>query len=652
MKPDFSGWATMYNVQCSDGRTIKPDAFAAYDKKKVPLVWRHMREDGSPAAVLGHVLLEHHAGKGVRANAYFNGSPSANNAKELVHHGDVDQMSIKAINLRQNGTDVLAGDLVEVSLVPVGANREAKIDAIYMEHDGELYDLETAGMIYSGQPLELMHEDAGSNTNTSAETSDHSDGGEMNAQEVWDTLNDNQKALFAALLDADDDDDEADDEAEHEGDFMPTYRAFEGNNNANTNAPTLTHEQFTEIWEGAKQIGSLRESVLEHAQKYGITNIDTLFPQPKDMTNKPEWIRRNDDWVSKVINGVHSSPFTRVKTSTADITHEEARARGYIKTNLKKEMFFSIKSRITTPTTVYVKSRIDRDDMIDVTSFDVVAWIKEAMGISLREEMAGAILFGDNRPTEDPQRSGQPNPDKINPENIRPIAYDDEFYTVPVKVGVGESPKSLMNKIIRSRKLRVGGTGRPTLFTTEDLIVDLLLQEDKVGRRYYDSEQALATALGVSEIVSVPILDRNYSNDEGERLLGVIVNLADYTFGADPGGLPSWFDDFDLDYNQQKFLLETRRSGALTKYRSAIALWSTDTAEVVAQAPTRRGDTITVPTVEHVEYYLSRGTGEATKITEETVSFNPTDTVLYIEARPESGYRLAFNTDTAWSYNK
>ena len=664
MKRTFNGWATKYGVLCTDGRTILADAFKHQDKVRLPLMWRH--DDKTPENVLGHVILEHVDGVGVRAGAFFNKTPTGEHSRLMVEHEDITMLSIKAVNLRQQGANVVHGQLTEVSLVPNGANKDARIESVYLQHDdGSIQELEHEGIIYPGVEIELIHEDESTEPIGHEDESETPD--ESTVQSVYDSMSEQQKLVVDVLIDKalnrddtdGDDEEEAADEAKqedsqresddlnHEGEEVPKRNVFD-QSDSNIPGTVLTHEQISNIFETAKNNKiMLSDAVMQHAQEYGITNIEDLFPDPKLVTDRPEWIKRDDSWVARVLAGVKSSPFSRIKSMSADVTHEQARARGYIKGNLKKEQFFEVRGRVTTPTTVYKKQKLDRDDVTDAASFDVVAWIKEEMRWFLQEELARAILFGDNRPVEDPANPGEPNPDKINTSNIRPIAYDDDFYTAKVKIGTGTAPKDLAKVILRSRKLIKGGTGKPTLYTNDDLVIDMLLMEDKLGQRYYKNEAELATALGVKEIVTVEVLEDGYTNDEGDILQGVLVNINDYTMGADRGGQTTMFDDFDIDYNQLKWLIETRRSGALTKHRSAISLWETSGEEVFPVAPTREGDVVTIPTVEGVEYVSWTGTNDATTATGDiTVE----DETLYVEARPADGYRLPFNVTNDWSF--
>ena len=560
-KFDFSGWATRVNLKCSDGRTIMKDAFKSNDGQIVPLVWNHQHDD--PNEVLGHALLENRD-EGVYAYCKFNDTESGKTAKLLVQHGDVNALSIYANQLKQSMSNVIHGNIREVSLVLAGANPGAFIDSV-IKH-GEEIDEEA--IIYTGEELEICHADDKEAEKTLAENS------EKSIKEVFNTFTEEQKnavyTLVGAALQTDNEDDN--DNEDDEGGTEMKHNVFDNDDNHEN---TLTHDAMTAIINDGKRYGSLKESFLAHAEEYGIKQIDYLFPDAKNPNTPPEFIKRDTGWVSKVINGTHHTPFSRIKSVFADITEDDARAKGYIKGKLKKEEVFSLLKRTTTPTTIYKKQKLDRDDAIDITDFDVVSWLKSEMRMMLDEEIARAILVGDGRLSS--------SDDKINEQNIRPIWTDADLYTiksiVPATAGAtGEdTAKEFIKAVIRSRK-SYKGSGNPTLFTTEDVVTDCLLVEDGVGRRIYNSVNDLATALRVKEIVTVEVMEgltrstseggKNYTN----TLMGIIVNLSDYNVGADKGGAINMFDDFDIDYNQQKYLIETRCSGALIKPYSAIAL--------------------------------------------------------------------------------
>lgn len=564
-KYDFSGWATKNDLQCSDGRTIRRDAFKDNDGQTVPLVWNHQHNDSQN--ILGHALLENRP-EGVYAYCKFNDTPAGKNAKMLVEHGDVSALSIYANRLKQNQGNVTHGVIREVSLVLAGANPGAFIDSI-MRH-GECSDEEA--VIYTGEDIVLEHADK------EDEMEDNKK--EMTVQDVVDSMTEEQRNVMYALIGQaledvkhSDDADEDQNENNNEGDDNEMKHNVFDNQNENKANDTLTHAELATILADAKRYGSLKESVLQHAEQFGITNIDMLFPDYKNMNVPPEFIKRDTGWVAQVMNGVGHTPFSRIKSMFADITEDEARAKGYIKGNLKKEEVFSLLKRTTDPQTIYKKQKLHRDDVIDITSFDVVAWIKAEMRMMLDEEIARAILVGDGRLSSDD--------DKIQENHIRPIYKEESLFVVNAvmdkQADADKRAKAFIRMAIKARK-DYKGSGQPTLFCSEDLLTDMLLLEDNNGRVIYDSEAKLATALRVKNIITVPVMEglHRMNNAEGVAaecdLLGIIVNLKDYNVGADKGGAIAMFEDFDIDYNAQKYLIETRCSGALIKPFSAIVL--------------------------------------------------------------------------------
>lgn len=571
MKYDFSGWATKNNIRCSDGRTILKDAFKHNDGQMVPLVWNHDHND--PLNVLGHALLENRD-EGVYAYCTFNDTDAGRNAKALVEHGDVTALSIYANQLKQQGPNVLHGAIREVSLVLAGANPGAFIDSI-IRH-GEESDEEA--IIYTGENLVLEHSqhtivndkklDA-IKDNFTPPSGDKKEGNdEKTVQDVFDTLNEEQKTVVYALIGQALDGVNQNENNEKEGNDDMKHNVFDQDQKEKENV--LTHADMETIISDGKRYGSLKDSFLAHAQEYGIESIDFLFPEAKNVNNQPDFIKRDDSYVQKVLRGVHHTPFSRIKSIHANITADEARAKGYIKGNLKKEEVFTLLKRSTTPTTIYKKQKMDRDDIIDITDFDVIAYIKAEMRMMLDEEIARAILVGDGRSTA--------SDDKINEQNIRPIAKDDDLYTIKKSVDVAKDAtedavaKAFIKTVIKSRK-EYKGSGSPTLFTTEDMLTNCLLLEDNNGRIIYDSVDKLATTLRVKEIVPVEIME-GVTRTAGSKtlpLMALLVNLNDYYVGADKGGAINMFDDFDIDYNQEKYLIETRISGALVKPYSAIA---------------------------------------------------------------------------------
>lgn len=578
-KFDFSGWATKANIKCADGRTIMPNAFEHNDGKTVPLVWNHQHDN--PNEVLGHALLENRP-EGVYAYCTFNDTESGQVAKQLVQHGDVDALSIYANQLKERMSCVIHGNIREVSLVLAGANPEASIQNV-IKH-GEEFDDEAE--IYTGENIELMHASCGSSNSSEeddkkkkkkenelehSKNSESDSDSEETVKDVLNTLNEKQKNVVLGLIGHALEDARSDEENEG-GDDTMKHNVFD-NEQIQTEG-VLSHDAMNTIITDAKRYGSLKESFLAHAGDYGIDDIDWLFPDAKNLNTPPEFIKRDTGWVPKVMNSIKHSPFSRIKSMFADITEDEARAKGYIKGKLKKEEVFGLLKRTTTPTTIYKKQKLDRDDVIDIIDFDVVSWLKAEMRTMLDEEIARAILVGDGRLAS--------SDDKINEQNIRPIWKDDDLYTIKATVNVTststdeEKAKEFIRTVIKSRK-NYKGSGEPTLYTTEDVLTDCLLIEDTNGRIIYDSVSKLATTLRVKEIVTVPVMEnlsRQNSSSETLNLMGIIVNLSDYNVGADKGGAISMFEDFDIDYNQQKYLIETRCSGALIKPYSAIALES------------------------------------------------------------------------------
>lgn len=574
MKYDFSGWATKNNIRCSDGRTILKDAFKQHDGQTVPLVWNHQHNES--ANVLGHAVLENRD-EGVYAYCTFNDTEAGKNAKLLVEHGDVTALSIYANQLKQKGSNVMHGTIREVSLVLAGANPGAFIDSV-IRH-GEFCDDEA--VIYTGEELTLQHADDPSDKADKKDKKgdDEVDNNEKTIQDVFDTLNEEQKNVVYALIGQALEDKEMAQSAIEEnennieedgGEQEMKHNVFEGRETENNN-DVLSHDAMETILKDAKRYGSLKESFLAHAESYGIKDIEWLFPDAKNVNMPPDFIKRDDSYVQKVMRGVHHVPFSRIKSMFADITADQARAKGYIKGNLKKEEVFTLLKRTTTPTTIYKKQKLDRDDVVDITDFDVVAWLKMEMRMMLDEEIARAILVGDGRSSSDD--------DKINEMNIRPISRDEDLYCVKAPVAVAaaatedEIAKAFIRTVIKSRK-EYKGSGSPTLFTTEDVITNCLLLEDKNGRVIYDTVDKLATALRVKEIVPVEVMEnaKTMVNKVEKPLMAIMVNLVDYYVGADKGGAINMFDDFDIDYNQQKYLMETRCSGALVKPFSAIAV--------------------------------------------------------------------------------
>ena len=592
---DCEGYVTRYGVKCTDGVTIRQGAFADQNGARVPVVWMHIHDDVE--AVLGHADLEARD-DGVYGKISFNGTEAGVAAKELVSHGDVSAFSIHANHLTRNKfTNVVShGNIKEISLVLAGANPKAYIEKLNLTHSDDGDDFDDANIFTAGG-ITLAHADEEKKEDPEVKDDDlkHEDqkkeenpeGNEKTVKDVLDTLNEEQQAAVAYIIgkaleekggsvEHNDDDEEDNPDMKH--------NVFDPENAA---APTLSHDDMQKILKDAKRLGSLKQAVLEHCETggddaealqdviqhadgdYGVTNVGYLFPDARNMTNEPIFIQRDQTWVSQVMSKVHRTPFSRIKSIFADITEDEARAKGYIKGKLKKEEVFSLLKRTTTPTTVYKKQKMDRDDQVDITDFNVVAWLKSEMRMMLNEELARAILIGDGRLAS--------SDDKINEQNIRPIWTDSELFTVKYPVNAGtsdaEHAKNFIKAVVKSRKL-YKGSGNPDLYTTEDMLTEMLMLEDTTGRVIYDTVEKLRTALRVNSIVTIEsMVGLTRSDDAGktQALDALLVNLNDYNVGADKGGEVNMFDDFDIDYNQYKYLMETRCSGALTRPYAAIA---------------------------------------------------------------------------------
>lgn len=566
---DFCGWATRNDLTCSDGRVIRRDAFKGNDGQKVPLVWSHQHSDVND--VLGHALLENRE-EGVYAYCKFNDTESGRTAKLLVQHGDVNALSIYANQLQQQGPNVMHGNIRELSLVLAAANPGAFIESVIKHGD----ESDEEGIIYTGENIVLAHsEEEEKEKKPETESKEEKEPEAKEKKTIGDMLKalteEQKNAVYAIVGQVVKHGDEEPKNNEDEEENTMKHNLFD-NDTQKQEENVLSHDAMQTIITDGKRFGSLKESFLAHADEYGIKDIEYLFPEAKSLNTPPDFIKRETGWVQKVMSGIHHTPFSRIKSMFADITEDEARAKGYIKGKLKKEEVFSLLKRTTTPTTIYKKQKLDRDDVIDITDFDVVAWLKSEMRMMLDEEIARAILVGDGRLSS--------SDDKINESNIRPIWKDEDLYNIKSLIEVDaaatsdQKAKAFIRACIKSRK-NYKGSGTPTLYTTEDMLTDCLLLEDTTGRIIYDTEEKLRTALRVSSIVTVPVME-GLKRDDGEGnsldLLGIIVNLSDYNVGADKGGAINMFDDFDIDYNQQKYLIETRCSGALIKPFSAITL--------------------------------------------------------------------------------
>ena len=586
---DFSGYATRVDLKCSDGAIIREDAFKHQNGETVPLVWQHLHN--GPENILGHAMLEHRK-DGVYAYASFNDSEQGRNAKELVRHGDVKALSIYANKLVRRGVDVLHGAIREVSLVLSGANPGAYIDNVVIAHGDSYETSEDEAIIYTGLSFETQAE-----TIEHADDSKEPDMAEKTVGDIFETLTEEQKNVVYYMIGEALSEAGADDEAEHsafyenddyishndgEETITMTRNVFESlaHGTPMDEGLTLSHSDIKSIFADGERKNSLKEAVIAHATTYGIENIDLLFPDAKTIGSRPEFVKRRTEWVASVLTDTHHSPFSRIKTILADITEDDARAKGYIKASMKKEEWFTLAKRVTTPQTVYKKQKLDRNDILDITDFDVVIWVKEEMRLMLDEEIAAAALVGDGRSAGDPDKIKSPSP-TADGEGIRAIALDASYYAYKVEWDAADADDVPFVDRVMTSLVDYTGSGSPKLYTSPQILAGLLVERDTLGRRMYSSRAELATAMGVSAIVDIPasILARaNFETTAGavtttHSLKGIVANLRDYTFGSDAGGKTTLFDDFDIDFNQQKYLLEARLSGTLTKPFSAATLW-------------------------------------------------------------------------------
>jgi len=645
---DFSGYATKAGVKCSDGRTIMPGAFRHQDKVRVPLVWQHGHSD--PENVLGHAILEDRK-DGVYAYGFFNKSTKAKHSKGLLEHGDINMLSIWANQLIERAARVVHGNIREVSLVLSGANPGALIENVTVSHSDGDDVLDDEAIIYSG--LELEHADATKTEDKNDSSTDNSS--DETVEDIYESLSDKQKDVvhymvgqaLAAKNSADDNTNSAEhgnvdnNNTNQEGTGV-TKNVFEqGKDAGEGSAHVLSHEDVKGIMADAIKGGSLKAALENYTLAHGINDIDTLFPEAKALTSAPEFFARRTEWVNGVLSGARKTPFSRIKTHWADLNFDEARAKGYIKGAMKKEEFFGTASRTTTPATIYKKQKLDRDDIIDITDFDVVQWMRGEMRLMLDEEIARAILMGDGRAIDDE--------DKIPEGNIRPIATDDELFTVVVNVNLDDASSSVQEMIdaIVSNRQHYRGSGQPTMYTTELYIAQFLLLKDTLGRRIYRTLDELATELRVTSIVPVEVLETE------PDIVAVLVNMSDYSIGADKGGQVTNFDDFDIDFNQYKYLIETRISGALTKLKSAMVVKKveSDDVAVLPNAPTFVPATGVVTIVATTGVTYKNGVTDATLATGAQAALAE-GASLEVVATPNAGFYFATSEDKSWTFTR
>lgn len=679
MEADFSGWATKNGLKCTDGRTIMPNAFQHQDQMTVPLVWQHGHND--PENVLGHAILENRE-EGVYAYGFFNDTAKAEHAKSLVAHKDINMLSIWANQLIERSSKVFHGAIREVSLVLSGANPGALIDNITIRHSDDDEQIDEA-IIYTGLELErgdLSHgedeeepeveveepeveveEEEAEETPAVEETEgeavehaatnggDSADSSNLTLADIYNSMTQEQQdllhfmigeALDSASAQHSDIEDNNDAETGKEGTTEMKHNVFETKDDT-TVKHELSHSDIESIVADASRVGSLKEAVTSYALSHGIDDIDNLFPDAQAIDSVPEFRKRRTEWVNVVLEGVRKSPFARIKTLSADLTFEDARAKGYVKGSLKKEEFFAVAKRVTTPTTIYKKQKLDRDDMIDITDFDVVSWLKGEMRIMLDEEIARAILFSDGRDVS--------HEDKINEQNVRPIAKDNEVYTTTVNVNLDDASSTaaeIIDALILNRR-HLRGSGLPTMFTTESYIAQFMLLKDTTGRRIYKSLDEVAAELRVTTIVAVEAME------EDDEIVAVIVNPIDYVLGADRGGQVSMFDDFDIDYNNYKYLIETRISGALVKLKSALVVKKVagSVVLIMPDAPTFVSDTgvVTIPTQTGVVY--KNAAGSTLSAGAQTAIAAGATVIIYAEPA-SSSYAFSNDNDDQWAFTR
>jgi len=679
MVPDFTGYVTKYGIKCTDGRTIVASAFKHNDGETVPLVWQH--QHNSSENVLGHLVMTH-VDDGVRVAGFFNETPSGVNAKALVRNGDVKNLSIYANGLQQRGMNVLHGNIREGSLVLSGANPGAYIDNVNIAHGDGVVEAEDEVIIYTDEPIEH----AGSKTvpgakkmpmptasTTDAADSklkptpanpdpdgdhdndlfDPADGGlgpDATVQQVVDTMTPEQQNVMYALVGAAMKQDglgDGQDGTTTPKDDQVHRNVFDQDGTKKAEGLTLSHADTQDIFESARKGGSLKAAAQEYAMAHGIDDISLLFPYDQAVTDTPDWISRRMEWVGSVLASVRKTPFSRIRSWTADLTLDEARAKGYVKTNMKKEQYFSIARRITTPQTIYKKQKLDRDDILDITDFDVVTWLQTEMRVMLDEELARAILVGDGREIDDS--------DKISAQNVRPIYGDDELYVTNLNVDLSDASSSadeIVDAVVNGLRY-YRGSGNPIMYTTLPYVSRMLLAKDTLGRRLYATKVELAAAMGVSDIIPCEALEATAG------LIGIVVNLADYTIGADKGGEVSMFDFFDIDYNQFKYLMETRVSGAMTKYRGALTI--TEFAGAGGMLPNPTAPTfvsstgvVTIPTTTNVTYVVvNDDTGvEGSALTAGAQTAIASGASVHIRAKAASTYSFVDDANQDWTFTR
>jgi HK97 family phage prohead protease len=662
MVADFSGYVTKSGIKCSDGRVIMAHAFKGNDKQQVPLVWQHQHD--APDNVLGHVQL-HNRDDGVWGEGFFNDTPAGQQAKALVLHKDINSLSIYANQLVQQAKNVVHGVIREVSLVLSGANPGAFIENINIAHGDDVPTIsEEEAVIYSGELLEhgsmsttvpgprqiVMRPKAAMPAAPSSP-----DGSGPSVEDVFNTLSDEQKSVVYALVGATvqqgstGGDDPANIPTNKKGEDPVTRNVFDSKNGNDPKAAgnTLSHSDAQEIFAAARKGGSLKEAVEEYALAHGIDDISTLFPYDQAVTDTPEFISRRTQWVAGVLSGTRKTPFSRIRSWTADITQDEARAKGYIKGDLKKEEFFAVAKRITLPQTIYKKQKLDRDDIIDITDFDVVTWLQTEMRVMLDEELARAILVGDGREVDDT--------DKINATNVRPIFGDDDMYVTNLNIDLSDAASSadeIVDQVVTAMRY-YRGSGNPVLYTTMIYLSKMLLAKDTLGRRLYGTTQELSAALGVSGVVTCEALEQT------PGLIGIIVNLSDYTIGADKGGQVSMFDFFDIDYNQFKYLMETRVSGAMTKYKGALTITEFTGAGGMLPNPTaptfvKTTGVGTIPTTAHVTYVVvdPDDGSEGSALTAGAQTAIAAGESVHYRAKAASTYAFADDANEDWTFTR